>query len=441
MRRLLLTLPILLILALASAASAQTKPVLLETTPTIGARSVSPNLSEVVVRFSVPMSRSSWSWCGGGAAFPELTGRPFFRDDYTAVLPVTLKPEHSYRFSVNCPSAQNFRSAEGVSAEITPFFFTTAGVSQFPVSNPENARAYEETLQLITDVYSHRDRLGIDWEALFEEHRPWVLRAPDAGEWVTRTATLLAKADDPHLYFRTPEGARYSTHRRRGVYNANTRAIRARMADYTEHNDLVCSGRAGMIGYLAIRGWSNSNGEMDVIPWVLRKMEDADALIIDVRENGGGSEPEAKKLAARFLPKPVVYATHRYRDPDSPEGWGATRERWIQPGIEPMDDRPVAVLQGPVCLSSNEAFLLMMRQAPNAELIGEPSGGSSANARSFPLSNGAHLIVPRWQSMTPSGKQLEGVGIKPDIFFEGDYTEQDPLLDFAIERLNKRINE
>jgi len=90
---------------------------------------------------------------------------------------------------------------------------------------------------------------------------------------------------------------------------------------------------------------------------------------------------------------------------------------------------------GPVCMSSNEAFLLMMRQAPESRLIGLPSQGSSGNPRRHDLGNGVTVSLPSWIAMTADGRAFEGVGLAPDAVVETrreDFERADPVLDEAL---------
>ena len=82
-------------------------------------------------------------------------------------------------------------------------------------------------------------------------------------------------------------------------------------------------------------------------------------------------------------------------------------------------------------MSSNEAFLLMMRAA-GATLVGETSGGSSGNPRRYPLPNGMQIVLPQWQSLTPDGAMIEGVGITPDIEVIEDAAPPDETLRRAL---------
>jgi len=408
-------------------------PVVVETTPTLRARNVDPKLDHLTVRFDQPMSTSGWSWCGSGAAYPELTGRPFFADPYTAVLPVRLEPQKTYYLMINCPSGQNFRSPAGIPAESLPLRFTTGSGGAFIAAHTKNHAAWKELLSILRTRYSHLERTGTDWEAAFADTMPWVMESPTVDEWVARVGVMLEAADDPHLYLRTPDGTRVSTHATRHYYNGNRDAIARAFPKLEAAGPLARYGRDGDIAYLAIDGWDNTDQMMEPIQGAFDALADARVLILDMRANGGGDESEASRVAARFLDAGGVYERHRWRDPDEPGGWSAVQDRVITPA--PGDKRlkmRVIVLQGPVCLSSNESFLEMMRLCPRAVFVGAPTGGSSANPKGFELPNGATIIVPRWQPLRPDGSPIEGIGLRPDIAIDGDFRTGDPVLKEAL---------
>lgn len=101
-------------------------PQIVKTIPQIGAKDVDPSLKEIVVVFDRDMGQG-FSWTGGGEQFPKTTGKPFWRDSRTCVLPVALEPGKSYRFGINAPSYKNFRSKEGVPVKPVLFEFVTSG--------------------------------------------------------------------------------------------------------------------------------------------------------------------------------------------------------------------------------------------------------------------------------------------------------------------------
>jgi len=98
------------------------------------------------------------------------------------------------------------------------------------------------------------------------------------------------------------------------------------------------------------------------------------------------------------------------------------------------------VLSGPAVMSSNESFLLMMKQAPDTTIVGARSQGSSGNPKPHELANGVTLYLPSWNDLTAEGQGLEGVGIAPDIEVNAkadDFKQNDPVLAAALEHLRK----
>ena len=100
--------------------------------------------------------------------------------------------------------------------------------------------------------------------------------------------------------------------------------------------------------------------------------------------------------------------------------------------------KPVTVLMSQANISSNEAFLLMMRQAKKATLIGQRSQGSSGNPKSHELANGVQIFIPRWKALRADGSCFEGEGIAPDIEIASNPEQlktRDPVLEKALSLL------
>ena len=99
----------------------------------------------------------------------------------------------------------------------------------------------------------------------------------------------------------------------------------------------------------------------------------------------------------------------------------------------------MVTLMGPANLSSNEAFLLMMRAA-GSKLIGQRSAGSSGNPQPHELGNGVTVFLPSWKAMLLDGSPLEGVGVAPDVEVAtkpADFEKEDPVLRAAVAELGK----
>ncbi len=100
---------------------ARYQPRVISVAPADGAQDVDPGLKEVVVRFSLPMSRDALN------KDPRFPAPRFDQAGALVTLPVTLEPNHEYQFPLRWPDGRAFLSADGVPlAPVTVRFRTRA---------------------------------------------------------------------------------------------------------------------------------------------------------------------------------------------------------------------------------------------------------------------------------------------------------------------------
>lgn len=414
-----------------------TPPRVVEITPDQGDVDVDPGLKRFTVKFDQPMSREGFSIVGGGETFPEVPMRGRWLSDTTFILPVRLEPGREYRFSVNSESFNNFRNVHGEPAVPYPVSFWTAEGEDAERLTPEqNEEAVDALLDLLTTRYSHRERLGIDWGARVETYRERLVGAETPLSFARLAARLLTSAKDKHVWVETGDH-RLSTHVDPVTPNANPRRLPELVEGYERHNGAVATGTLpGGAVYVSIDSWSLWNPALLGPAFeAIEQAAGSPGLILDVRMNGGGNELFAQQIAGCFIDEPVLYATHVFVTEDG--GFTEPAQRWLRPNEDrPTFEGPVAVLTGPVVMSSNEAFLLMMRQVAGVRLFGAASQGSSGNPRKHKLPNGVSVYLPSWIAMTPEGEGFEGEGLEPDVEIEAtpeDFAGRDPVLDAALQ--------
>jgi hypothetical protein len=99
--------------------------------PSNGAQNVSTAVTELRVTFSLPMG-GGCSWCTAGEddhdfpKGPAGKGVSWTADKKTCVLPVELKPNMTYRLSLNDADHKNFQSDAGVPLEPAAYTFKTS---------------------------------------------------------------------------------------------------------------------------------------------------------------------------------------------------------------------------------------------------------------------------------------------------------------------------
>ena len=175
------------------------------------------------------------------------------------------------------------------------------------------------------------------------------------------------------------------------------------------------------IAYAAV----NTMGD-DTMPETFDSMfpsiEKADALIIDVRRNGGGSSHNGYRILGYLTDRPFKSERVNTR------GYFPFRRArgcvpgWVKVGFgerSPNGDRhfakPVVVLIGPDTCSAAEDFCVAFDVMKRGKMIGEGTSGSTGQPLIVSLPGGGRARVCTPTCTYPDGREFVGVGIQPDI--------------------------
>lgn len=163
------------------------------------------------------------------------------------------------------------------------------------------------------------------------------------------------------------------------------------------------------IGLLELRRFYSFDQAKDMILSAMRFLEAANAIIIDVRENGGGS---GDYLSSYFLPYPTQLSSLYTRENDT---WTEFRTR-RDIGMEPRTDVPLFILIGPHAFSAAEYFAYDMQSRKRATLVGEPTKGGAHDTDLFRIDDQFELYVSTGRAVSPvTGGNWEGTGVLPDV--------------------------
>jgi carboxyl-terminal processing protease len=282
-------------------------------------------------------------------------------------------------------------------------------------------------------------RPEINWEKLREQYRPEALECKTAYEFARVCAEMLKHLRDLHIWV-TVNGQNVPVFNRPRERNANPSAFEAIIGKLNKAGKHITWGKtAEKVGFIVIDSWTGDVDEK--FDEVLENMRDTRGLIVDVRLNGGGSEPLAGNVAGRFADKEYIYAYSQYRNGPNHTDLTEKYPRKFKPRGPWRYDRPVVLLMGQKCMSSNESFVSMMAECAQVTTMGDHTCGSSGNPKFLDLPAGVQISLPRWIDLLPDKTPLDEHGVKPDVYFstkaecfEGNH---DDLLKAAIDRLNK----
>lgn len=169
----------------------------------------------------------------------------------------------------------------------------------------------------------------------------------------------------------------------------------------------------GNIGYLDLRNFISARMAGDTIGAAMTLLQHTDAMIIDLRKNGGG-EPSAVALLASYFFEDHTHINDYYdRATDAIEqSWSS--EHLAGPRYGAV--RPVYILTSARTFSAAEEFAYDMKALKRATIIGETSGGGAHPGDIYRLSEHFQMFIPTGRSINPTTKtDWDGVGVAPDV--------------------------
>ncbi|MCS6826415.1 MAG: S41 family peptidase [Caldilinea sp.] len=197
------------------------------------------------------------------------------------------------------------------------------------------------------------------------------------------------------------------------------------------------------LGYVKI--YSFSDNELLTVQLWERMMQtfnrfQAPGLIIDMRQNGGGSGFLADQMAAYFFDEPLELGQTGYYDESLGDFYFDPDQidRFYLPDESLRYRGRVAVITGPNCGSACEFFTYAMTQQDRANVVAHyPTAGLGGSQNLFLMPEFEYLQISIGRPVDMEGNLIiEGVGVPPTVRVpvteETLLTEGDPLLETAI---------
>ena len=187
----------------------------------------------------------------------------------------------------------------------------------FMESNPSvlPTAVFEEAWTFVDREYSFFEFKGVDWDSIHDVYSPMVNDDLDDEELFDVIADMLYELRDGHVNLRTSfDRSRNWTWFLDEPKNFNYDLLEREY--WKEEQQFVGSFIVhdfGDVGYMRYSSFSN-NASNSALDYILTKFKDYDGLIIDVRNNGGGSISNIAKIASRFTDEEIVGARSQYRN-------------------------------------------------------------------------------------------------------------------------------
>lgn len=322
---------------------------------------------------------------------------------------------------------------------------------------------FEFLWHTMNDYYAFFELRDIDWQGVYEEYRPQVTSTTTKHQFFEMMEEIFSQFGDGHLSL--SDGEEYESDgtafngfilevlrselvdaeddfeeawRNLKTYNDHvlTTLLQEHKLYSHEESDAIRWGKlSDNIGYIRVDRVQNINvkGEQEeadnfleqltlisqdlidtdtIMQIALADIGTSDALIIDLRFNGGGYDNVSLKIASYFSHSAQIIGTKK------------TRNKYFESAEYPLNiakspieayTKPIYVITGRSTGSGGEVLSMALKALPQTTLIGEATNGSVSDILEHSLPNGWVLSLSHEVYTDVEGTNIESIGVTPDV--------------------------
>jgi len=284
-------------------------------------------------------------------------------------------------------------------------------------SSEQKAEAIQQIIPLLRDNYVFPDVAKDLEKHLLSKLKEGAFEA--AGTYAAFAAALTQEfqtvAKDRHLRAFAGGGGAGTPPAPR-PFPLTDQALSAGSVQLKEFGFLRAAKLAGNIGYLEIRTFGSSQYEKETVE-AMKFLENVDAVLLDIRRNGGGS-PQVVQFVCSYFFDPGVHLNSLYwRKGDRTQEF-RTLDR-VEGRRRP--DVPLFILTSNRTFSGAEEFAYNLQTRKRATLVGEVTGGGANPGGSFTVNSWLRVFIPTGRAINPvTGTNWEGTGVVPEKITDAD---------------------
>lgn len=164
----------------------------------------------------------------------------------------------------------------------------------------------------------------------------------------------------------------------------------------------------GNIGYLKLNMFTEDTANQSRQQLANLRSQGVEGLILDLRNNPGGSLEISRQVAELFIPSgPVVHIV--YRDADTQTLYANNPKGF---------DMPLVVLVNGGSASASEIVAGAIQDTQSGTLVGTTTFGKGSVQTIWDLDEGTGVKITTARYLTPNKRSIDKVGIEPDILIE-----------------------
>ena len=321
--------------------------------------------------------------------------------------------------------------------------FSASCIREEDVDNTPRGN-FEALWKIIDEHYCFLDYKQIDWDSVYEVYSPQISDNMGSEALFEVLSRMLYVLKDGHVNLASAHNVSYYDEWYQGYpRNFDEELVEdyylgRASTDYRTASGLKYKILEDNIGYIRYESFSSGVGEGN-LDEVLSYLALCNGLIIDVRNNGGGTLTYSSRIAARFTNETVLtgYICHKtgtghsdFSDPYPIELEPSNSIRWQKPAV---------VLTNRRAYSATNDFVNQMSCLPLVTIMGDRTGGGSGMPFTSELPNGWTIRFSASPHFNAQMEHIEG-GIDPDIHVDMTDEDEQQGKDTIIETARAYLN-
>lgn len=305
-----------------------------------------------------------------------------------------------------------------------------------PADHPH--AVFEYTWEEANKRYPFFELKGIDWQAVKAKYEPRISKEMSEEALFNVLAEMVHETRDAHVNLASPFNVSFY----RPLFFNAPENFNQRLVNqfYLSPNEYYLTGGfehslldSGEVLYVRYESFLSSYTEQQA-DYVFNRAATKRGLIIDLRNNGGGSIANAFDLASRLADQSRDVIVSQIKIGPGPQDYQSPVVGRVVK--KPTGFRgPTVVLVNRNSYSATNFFAAMVREFPQVILMGDTTGGGGGVPVSSELPNGWNLRLSGTRTFTLDGLNLE-LGIPPDklVYLSADSVQanRDNMIEEAL---------
>lgn len=304
---------------------------------------------------------------------------------------------------------------------------------------------FEALWKIINEHYCFFDyknsEYGLDWNEVYARYSRQIDNSMTSTQLFEVLGNMLGELRDGHVnMYASFDQSRYWSWREDYPSNFSDSLQRRYLGtDYKISSGIKYRKLDDNIGYIYCGSFSNAIGSGNLND-ILMELATCNALIVDIRNNGGGMLTSAETLASRFTDEEILVGYMQHKTGPGHDEFSALEEQKLKPSSGLRWHKPVAVLTNRSVFSAANEFVKYMKCCPGVTIIGDKTGGGAGMPFSSELPNGWSVRFSACP-MYDRNKNCTEFGIEPDHnvqLTDSDFAKgRDTIIEYARNILNQ----